>query len=86
MMKPTEKQAIGLSYDGQQAPKVIAKGFNELADEIVALAKAHDVLVHEDPELANFLAKLDVGDEIPREVYVIIAELIAFATWLDLKA
>lgn len=85
-MKPTDKQAIGLSYDGHNAPRVIAKGFNDLADEIIALAKEHDVLVHEDPELARFLAKLDVGDEIPREVYVIIAELIAFATWLDLKA
>jgi flagellar biosynthesis protein len=85
-MTDKEKQAVGLSYDGQHAPKVIAKGFNELADEIIALAKAHDVLVHEDPELANFLARLEVGDEIPREVYVIIAELIAFATWLDLKA
>lgn len=85
-MKPTDKQAVGLSYDSHNAPRVIAKGFNELADEIIALAKEHDVLVHEDPELAKFLAKLDVGDEIPREVYVIIAELIAFATWLDLKA
>ncbi|RUO26360.1 flagellar biosynthesis protein FlhB [Aliidiomarina minuta] len=85
-MKNEEKSAIGLSYDGQNAPTVIAKGFNQLADEIIALAKEQGVLVHEDPELANFLSKLDVGDEIPREIYVIIAEIIAFATWLDLKA
>ncbi|RUO30260.1 EscU/YscU/HrcU family type III secretion system export apparatus switch protein [Aliidiomarina soli] len=95
MADKPEKRAIGLYYSGNKgpanhdpsaAPTVIAKGFNELADEIIRLAKEHNVLVHEDPELANFLSRLDVGDEIPRELYVIIAELIAFATWLDLKA
>ncbi|CUS47164.1 MAG: flagellar biosynthesis protein FhlB2 [Idiomarinaceae bacterium HL-53] len=81
-----EKKAVALRYDGVSAPKVTARGFEGLADEIIQLAKDAGVLVHEDPELANFLAKLEVGDEIPREVYVIIAELIAFATWLNLKA
>ena len=81
-----EQRAIGLSYGGQGAPKVISKGFNELAAEMIALAKSHNVLVHEDPELAELLSKLNVGDEIPKELYVIVAELIAFATWLDLKA
>lgn len=81
-----EKKAVGLKYDGVNAPTVTARGFDGLADEIVTLAKEAGVLVHEDPELADFLAKLEVGDEIPKEVYVIIAELIAFATWLNLKA
>lgn len=87
----TEKTAVGLSYaklhgGGDGAPSVIAKGYNELADEIIALAKEHDILVHEDPQLADFLQRLDVGDEIPEALYTVIAELIAFATWLDLKA
>ena len=80
------KKAIGLKYDGKNAPNVVSRGFDELAEEIVAAAKEAGVLVHEDPELANFLAKLEVGEEIPRDVYVIIAELISFATWLNLKA
>ena len=87
----SDKTAIGLSYaklhggnDGP--PKVIAKGYNDLAEEIIALAKEHNILVHEDPDLADFLQRLEVGDEIPEALYVIIAELIAFATWLDLKA
>lgn len=81
-----ERKAVGLSYDGKTAPTVVSRGFDKLAEEIIAQAKEAGVLVHEDPELANFLAKLEVGDEIPKEVYVIIAELIAFATWLNLKA
>lgn len=91
MSHSKDKKAIGLSYaklhTGENGPpKVIAKGFNNLADEIIELAKENGILVHEDPELANFLARLDVGDEIPEEIYTLIAELIAFATWLDLKA
>lgn len=93
MAKPggKDKTAIGLHYaklhggnDG--APTVIAKGYNDLAEEIIALAKEHNILVHEDPQLADFLQRLEVGDEIPEPLYIIIAELIAFATWLDLKA
>ncbi len=81
-----QKKAIGLRYDGKDAPTVVARGFDGLAEDIIAAAKDAGVLVHEDPELANFLAKLDVGDEIPSDIYIIIAELIAFATWLNLKA
>ena len=80
------KKAVGLRYDGVGAPTVISRGFDKLAEEIIRQAKDAGVLVHEDPELANFLAKLEVGEQIPKEVYVIIAELIAFATWLNLKA
>lgn len=81
-------QAIALTYQGRGsgAPKVVAKGFNQLAEEIVELARQEGVLVHEDPELADLLARLDVGDEIPPVLYVIIAELIAYNSWLNLKA
>lgn len=80
-----QKQAIGLSYDGLNAPQVIAKGFDELAEEIIEVAKAHGVMVHEDPILSDSLARLNVGEEIPRELYVLIAELIAFSYLLDGK-
>ncbi|RUO79796.1 flagellar biosynthesis protein FlhB [Idiomarina tyrosinivorans] len=80
-----EKQAIGLAYDGINTPKVIARGFDELAEEIIAVAREHGVLVHEDPLLSDSLARLNVGDEIPRDLYIIIAEIIAFAYLLEGK-
>ncbi|MCL5049656.1 MAG: EscU/YscU/HrcU family type III secretion system export apparatus switch protein [Firmicutes bacterium] len=86
------KTAVGLRYaklhgeKAKGAPNVVVKGYNELAEEIIATAKAHNILVHEDPELADFLQRLEVGDEIPPALYVLVAEIIAFATWLDLKA
>lgn len=79
----TGKKAVGLGYSGGGAPSVIAKGYDALAEEMIKIAKQSGVLVHEDPLLADSLAKLDVGAEIPKDLYVIIAELIAFAYVLD---
>ncbi|AWB67394.1 flagellar biosynthesis protein FlhB [Saccharobesus litoralis] len=78
-MTNKENKAVGLKYNAPNAPEVVAKGFGELADEIVSLAEENGVLVHQDTELADYLARLDVGDAIPREVYIIVAELIAWS-------
>ncbi|WP_102795995.1 EscU/YscU/HrcU family type III secretion system export apparatus switch protein [Bowmanella denitrificans] len=82
------KSAVGIKYQAdnkQQAPQIIAKGFGELAEEIIALARENGVLVHEDEQLAGFLNTLDLGQEIPRELYIVIAELIAFSYVLQGK-
>lgn len=81
------KSAIGLKYDqaNSGAPKVVAKGFGSLADEIIAIAKESGVLVHEDPHLSEFLTRLDLGQEIPEQLYYVIAELIAFSYVLQGK-
>jgi flagellar biosynthesis protein len=67
------------------APSIIAKGFGDLADEIITLAKQNGVLVHEDPYLSDFLATLDLGQEIPDQLYHVIAELISFSYVLQGK-
>ncbi len=80
------KTAVGLVYDGgQSAPKVVSKGHGKLAEEIVAVAKEHGVLVHEDQQLTQLLATLELGDDIPKQLYVLIAELIAFSYVLQGK-
>ena len=80
-----EKSATALKYDGKDAPKIIAKGHGALAEEILAVAKEHGVLIHEDEELTKLLAKMELGDSIPKELYLIIAELIAFSYVLQGK-
>ena len=83
-----DKKAVALQYDGQQqgaSPKIIAKGFGDLADEIVALAKQNNILIHEDEQLSDLLARLDLGQEIPENLYHVIAELIAFSYVLQGK-
>ena len=85
MTDKPQKTATALQYDGKQAPTITAKGHGELADEIIALAKAHGVLVHQDDELSKLLSQLQLGEQIPPQLYVVIAELIAFSYVLQGK-
>ncbi len=81
-MKSKIKRAIGLKYnasDKKDAPKVISKGYGELAEAIISAAEEAGVLVHEDPYLSEVLATLDLGQEIPESLYFVIAELLAYS-------
>ena len=75
----TPDRAIALLYDGENAPRITAKGEGELARRILALAAAHDIPLQGDPELAAILSQIPLGDEIPEALYRAIAEVIAFA-------
>ena len=60
------------------APTVVASGRGRIARRLVEIAAEHGVPVREDPDLAALLALVDVGDEIPAELYRAVAEVIAF--------
>lgn len=77
--------AVALQYDGVNTPKVTAKGRDDIATRIIELAEEHDVPLHSDTELVKVLNTIPLGDEIPRELYVAIAEVIAFAYMLSGK-
>ncbi|HDS1680056.1 TPA: EscU/YscU/HrcU family type III secretion system export apparatus switch protein [Pseudomonas putida] len=79
MIDKQPRQAIALSYDGQQAPTLTAKGDDELAEAILALAREHEVPIYENAELVRLLARLELGEQIPEALYLTIAEIIAFA-------
>ena len=95
--KLKQKSALGIKYQqgtddtspgkisSSGAPTIIAKGFGDLAEEIIALARQNGVLIHEDPYLSDFLATLDLGQEIPDQLYHVIAELISFSYVLQGK-
>ncbi|WP_416772373.1 EscU/YscU/HrcU family type III secretion system export apparatus switch protein [Pseudomonas sp. RHF3.3-3] len=73
------RQAIALKYDGQQAPTLTAKGDEALAEAILKLARDYEVPIYENAELVKLLARLELGDSIPEELYRTIAVIIAFA-------
>ena len=73
------QKAVALQYDGISAPVITASGTEELAEQIIALAREAGVPLYENAELVGMLALLDIGDEIPHELYVIIAQIIALA-------
>ena len=71
--------AIALSYDGQNAPRVTAKGEHGIAQQIIDAAEQAGVPLYPDPELAMVLSQIPLGEEIPDNLYKAIAEVIAFA-------
>ena len=79
------KSAVALQYDQMSAPKVTAKGTDDLADEIIALAKEHDIPIREQPDLVQLLANVELGDEIPETLYLAVAEIISFIYMLKGK-
>ncbi len=78
-MKRPLNIAVALEYDGNSAPKVSARGVGVIADEILKIAQQHGVPLQKDNELVNVLAELGLGEEIPEDLYRVIAEVIAFA-------
>jgi len=86
MNKQTESSlAVALKYDGENAPKVTAKGSHELAEQIVELARKYNVPLTENKELVTLLSTLELGEEIPEILYLAVAEVIAFAYMLKGK-
>lgn len=77
--------AVALNYDGNSAPHITAKGVGQTAEKIINLAKEHNIPLHNDAVLVNVLSKIPLGDEIPRELYLAVAEVIAFAYMLSGK-
>ena len=71
--------AVALEYDGENAPTVTAKGADSIADRIVAIALEHGVPLQRNDGLVSILSRLELGDEIPENLYRAVAEVIAFA-------
>jgi flagellar biosynthesis protein len=71
--------AIALHYNGRGAPRVTAKGGGEVAQRIMEKARQHGVPLEEDAALAGALSRVDLGREIPRELWIAVAQVLTFA-------
>lgn len=76
------RSAIALQYTGRGAPRLTAKGRGEVAEQIEAMARTHGVAIHEDAALTQALSQVPLGEEIPENLYVAVAEVLAFVYWL----
>jgi len=72
--------AIALKHNlGQEAaPRVVAKGYGEVAEKILKLAFDNDVRVRHDPDLIEILAAVEVDCEIPIEAFAAVAEILSY--------
>ena len=78
------KSAVALAYrSADAAPRVVAKGRGLIAEEIIARARAHGVYVHESPELVSLLMQVDLDQRIPPQLYIAVAELLAWLYRLE---
>jgi len=82
------RKAVALKYSPEQgtAPVVVAKGQGAIAEEIVRKAKENGVPIQEDTSLVEVLSKLDLQQEIPPELYRLVAEILSFVYRTDRKA
>ena len=80
MEKKYIQKAVALKYDRKKdgAPRVTAKGKGKVAEKIIELAKKYDIPIKDDPDLIEVLSSLDIHQEIPSDIYVAVAELLAF--------
>lgn len=73
------RTAVALTYrETDAAPRVVAKGKGLIAEEIIARAKEAGVYVHQSAELVSLLVQVDLDQRIPPQLYVAVAELLAW--------
>jgi flagellar biosynthesis protein len=70
--------AVALHYDRKGAPRVIAKGKGTIGAKIIEVAKANNIPIEENEILAGALSNVELGDEIPAELYKAVAEVLVF--------
>jgi flagellar biosynthesis protein len=83
------RRAAALRYDhegGHRAPRVVAAGAGEIAARIVEIAREQGLPVHEDAALAEALARLELEQEIPPELFVAVAEVLVWAYGLERRS
>ncbi len=75
-----DRKAVAILYDENEsaAPKIVASGKGLIAEKIIATAKEAGIHIQQDPDLVELLAKVDIGEEIPLELYQTVAEVLAF--------
>lgn len=84
MQNKQSREAIALAYrQTDAAPRVVARGKGLIAEEIIARAKEHGVYVHESPELVALLTQVDIDQSIPPQLYLAVAELLAWLYRLE---
>ncbi len=85
MKREKQNKAVALKYQPEKdsAPRVMAKGQGKVAEKIIEIARKHNIHIHPDPDLIEVLSQLDLNAEIPADLYVVVAELLAFVYSLN---
>ncbi|WP_426442280.1 EscU/YscU/HrcU family type III secretion system export apparatus switch protein [Bradyrhizobium genosp. P] len=86
-MSDTKSQlAVALHYDHGGAPRVVAKGRGVIGAKIIEVARANDIPIQENEVLAGALSNVELGEEIPADLYKAVAEVLIFVLRLSRRA
>lgn len=78
------KKAAAISYnENMSAPKVVAKGQGTVAVNIIEEGKQNNIPVYEDKELVTLLTQIELGEQIPEELYDLVAKVLVFVGDID---
>lgn len=84
MDKKQMKKAVAIkSNKDMEVPKVIAKGKGYVAENIIEIAKKENIKIHKDNNVVDGLIDVEIGEEIPYELYEAVAEIIYFVYLID---
>jgi flagellar biosynthesis protein len=86
--KKSDRTAIALSYDIDKdaAPLILAAGKGPMAEKILKIAEDNKIPLFEDKGLASILSRIEIETEVPPELFVLVAEILAFVFKLDQMA
>ncbi|NLJ34482.1 MAG: flagellar biosynthesis protein FlhB [Firmicutes bacterium] len=83
--RPGRRLAAALRYRPaiDSAPRVLASGKGIIADNIIALAREHGLPIQKDSSLVDVLCRIELGKEIPPELYEAVARILSFLVYVD---
>lgn len=83
-LPPDRPSAVAISYAAKdRAPIVVAKGYGAVADSIVRRARESGLYVHASPDLVKLLMTVNLDAQIPPQLYVAVAEVLAWLYQLE---
>ena len=77
------EKAVALAYDQIGATKIVVSGQGEVARHLIEAAQELGIPIQTDAQLVEALIKIDIGQEIPPELYKAVAEILALIYRLD---
>ncbi|MDX8046922.1 EscU/YscU/HrcU family type III secretion system export apparatus switch protein [Gracilibacillus sp. S3-1-1] len=82
-----KKRAAALRFDPESevAPRLTASGKGYVAEEIIERAKENNVPIQSDPSLVQMLSEININEQIPEELYQVVAEVFAYIYQIDKK-
>jgi flagellar biosynthesis protein len=85
--KTGRKTAVAINYDkaAMTAPKLVAKGSGIIAERLIAMARENGIPIVEDKVLVETLDQLSVNQQIPPELYQVVAEILVSVYRADEK-